>query len=791
MITIINEKSSQADDFAKALGGRSGVLPDDSTLAGESYAIQEAAGHLTAFKPLTEMVPEDRIDEFTSWDYNTLPFDRGAIHFQKVLNPDALGKGAKYYMSEFKKLLAESDAVVIATDNDPSGEGDMIGWEIIDYCNFHGDVYRCENFENGIKKAFTKLRKVTHQDGLLKRAEARQKFDYFTIQYVRIATDEARKQQVLPSHSLIGEGRLQTAMVHLIGYQEELHNSFVPSSVFQPALFDKDGHKFLRKGAPFYKTKEEAEQHLDSLPLDPKIQEVNKQKLATKPPKMMDLSKVSSVLEARGYNSNEIQKLAEDMYTAKYLSYPRTEDSKITHEQLNLLLPHVEHIADLVGVDKNLIDLNGFRESQIDDKNTTHGANRPSEKKVPDSLDEIKEQFGETGVALYVELAKSFLAEFAPDKISERHIYSDDKTGQYKATATVVLKPGWSEIINSDTKKDDEEDDSKLLEIGGELTHDIYEKKATRPGLATSTTLNNFLTKNNIGTGATRLNTYNKIKDSKNKGRQLVQSKKGKLTLTKLGVISYLLMQKTKMASVSVTKDLETTLKDIQKGTKTEDDLFREFDKMIMSDKDIMIKNQAKLSSLPKVKQAGHLKVHGTYSANGPLTEYRGQEVSFSDGYSTHKFTEEEIKELLDGKEIVITLKKGSKEFKVKGCLKDHRMIKENGEDKAIGFGFAGELVREPRPQAKGIYVPKGEEITFDRKFGQHMLTDDEVKQVLNGDVIKFETRSKANKKYTARLKLAYTTGYKTNKKAWRLVFDDDGSFKSKGGKGKKKYAKK
>ena len=118
-------------------------------------------------------------------------------------------------------------------------------------------------------------------------------------------------------------------------------------------------------------------------------------------------------------------------------------------------------------------------------------------------------------------------------------------------------------------------------------------------------------------------------------------------------------------------------------------------------------------------------------------------------------------------------------------------MIKENGEDKDIGFGFAGELVREPRPQAKGIYVPKGEEITFDRKFGQHLLTDDEVKQVLNGDVIKFETRSKANKKYTARLKLAYTTGYKTNKKAWRLVFDDDGSFKSKGGKGKKKYAKK
>ena len=68
MITIINEKSSQANDFADVLGGRTGVMPDFSNLAGEEYTIQEAAGHITAFKPLLNMVPEDRASEFSTWD---------------------------------------------------------------------------------------------------------------------------------------------------------------------------------------------------------------------------------------------------------------------------------------------------------------------------------------------------------------------------------------------------------------------------------------------------------------------------------------------------------------------------------------------------------------------------------------------------------------------------------------------------------------------------------------------------------------------------------------------------
>lgn len=756
MITIINEKSSQANDFADVLGGRTGVMPDFSNLAGEEYTIQEAAGHITSFKPLLNMVPEDRASEFSTWDYNELPFDRQAIHFQKELNPHSLGKGSKYYMSIFKRLLAQSDKVVIATDNDPSGEGDMIGWEIIDYCNFHGDVYRCDNIENGIKEAVANLRKIDRTDGLIKRAEAREKFDYLTIQYVRIATDEARKQQVLPTKAIIRTGRLKGAMVQLVGNQQRLHDSFIPHSSFIPTLFDEDGHKFLKKDAPEYKTTEEAKQHLDSLPSDAKIQEVDKRKVGTRPPKMLDLGSVSAKLEKEGYSSEEVQKLAEDMYTAKYLSYPRTEDEGITKDQLEKELPFIEKFADLVGVDKSLLDKNHFNE-KILVKKASHGANRPSEKHVPESMDEIEQQFGKTGVALYIALTKSFLAEFAPQKISERHIYADDKTGQYKYTVTKVIDEGWQKVLGKEKPDNDEaeEQDDKLLTVGAPLHGDVYEKKATRPSLATWSMLNNYLKLNGIGTGATRLNTYNDIKKSVS-GRQLLQVKSAKITLTKLGTISYIVMRGTELANTIMTERLEKYLKQVQTGQVTEQQILGLFDKMIVKDKDIMLKHQKDLAVLPKVKTITHQSIEGTYKPTGETKEIK-------DGISNHTFTKDEIEKLFNGETIDVMLKTKHGESKAQ--------VKLNDDPK---YGFGAHIigwVKEEKPQYTGYSVDAGKEISFNKQFGSHTFTQAEADQLFDGKPVKFPAKSKrTGNTYDMKVKLAYETIYKSDKKSWHIV---------------------
>lgn len=39
-------------------------------------------------------------------------------------------KNAGSIIKQFKTAAKEANAIVIATDNDPSGEGELIGWEI-------------------------------------------------------------------------------------------------------------------------------------------------------------------------------------------------------------------------------------------------------------------------------------------------------------------------------------------------------------------------------------------------------------------------------------------------------------------------------------------------------------------------------------------------------------------------------------------------------------------------------------------------------------------------------------
>lgn len=786
IITIINEKSSQADNFAAALGGYKGQMPASSNLAGEDYQIVYAAGHLYAFKDLKDMVPEDEVEEFTSWDSNDLPFDRTQINWRKHLNPNTLGKGAKTYMATIKPALNASDKVIIATDYDPSGEGNLLGWEIVEGAGFKGEVYRCHHEDEspaGILKAFKHLARISddpnsqYRDGLLFKAKAREKFDYLTIQYVRVLTDLARKDNVLPMGAIVRAGRLKSAMIQKIGEDENAHEHFSPHSDFQPVLVDEDGHKFIKKDAEFYKTEQEAKDHENDLPQDAVSKEIKVEPLVSRPPKMLDLSTAGARLGNQGYNTKTVQDLAEKMYQDKVLSYPRTEDSVITKDQLAELVPLLPKICKLVGVDQALIDPNGFRSYLIG--SGSHGANRPGPS-VPDSMDDIKALYGDTGAALYDAFARSFLAGFAKDKKSERHVYADSTTGEYIAKATVVTDPGWSAVFDEhqgedeDAKAQREKENHKLFNVGQKLTPDVWEKKATRPGLTTMTKLMNFLKGKSIGTGATRMQTFNDISQGKST-RKLINVKRSKLTLNTLGMIGFLTMDQTSLSNPTMTKNLEGYLNDIKTNKVHEIQVLKLFDKMFMQDKAKMIKNSKRLNALPKVKQNAHQKVKGTYASNGPEEKYRGKEVSFSDGFGAYKFTQQNIDDLLAGKEIVF-IYSGEKKIKCQGRLMDREKY---------GFGFAPtKWIYPKRPTVKGIYQPKNVEVEFGATFGGHKFTQDEINFLLAGNTVSYPAKSKAGKKYTAKVKLVYGIpfGSKSKDKTWHIGFDESG---------KKKYTKK
>ena len=64
---IINEKPSQARNFAKALGGMKGIFE------GQPYEIVAARGHLYEFESPEKQVGKDLMEQYHSWDVKNLP----------------------------------------------------------------------------------------------------------------------------------------------------------------------------------------------------------------------------------------------------------------------------------------------------------------------------------------------------------------------------------------------------------------------------------------------------------------------------------------------------------------------------------------------------------------------------------------------------------------------------------------------------------------------------------------------------------------------------------------------
>ena len=101
------------------------------------------------------------------------------------------------------------------------------------------------------------------------------------------------------------------------------------------------------------------------------------------------------------------------MYENQIVSYPRTEDKEVTPEQFGELLPLVDKIAGVVGVDTSLLSHRTARKTHVKEGGA-HGANRPGIN-VPESLAELEKGYGRIGSAIYSVLAKNYLAMLAED----------------------------------------------------------------------------------------------------------------------------------------------------------------------------------------------------------------------------------------------------------------------------------------------------------------------------------------------------------------------------------------
>ncbi|MCT7740532.1 MAG: DNA topoisomerase [Lactobacillus crispatus] len=753
-LLILNEKQSQAEKFADYLGGMSGVFE------GNPYDIVYAAGHLLQLKSPSEMVSPELAAKYADWqNLDNFPWNPLDLSWSK-----SVISSKKRYITNIENNLAGHDVIVIASDNDPTGEGDLLGWEIVDYLDWKKEVWRIRfKGDDSANYVIDSLRSpekanANEQDsqGILVKGKSRQKFDFLTgLEESRIATKLAREQGFSNKGKALSIGRLQTYITCLVDAQNRARKAYVKKPFYEIRYKDANGNTFKREYQDSdtwrFSDKNLASQDLTNYSQDQVIVDSTVEK-RKQPPKLVNLADLGKIFQ-KEYTTDQVTDTYQKMYDDKIVSYPRTEDNAITIDDFNELLPYAEKIATVVGVDSQLLSHKEPRKKFII-KSEDHGANRPT-KLVPQSLDDVEKKYGKCGRDIYERVAKSYLAMLAEDCVYTQVKAHIESHPEFTSTINVPKEQNYKLIFNEDDLDENQRSESKVKDFATNANPEVYQGTNTPPTKPTLTFILNNLDKWNLGTGATKMQTISKLqgigKENKNVIPQL-KVVKGVFEVTGTGALVACLAKDTYLSSGKITKRLQDILNEIKADPTKQDMVYSVATKTIEHDKAVMIKNAPLLKQDAQVKKlAGDLKAIERFSGIFSQTnETVNPPATIFDG---HKTTETEQQEALAGKKITYSIEKFGKEEQHTAYLAK-QTYKNNKTGKAVTRVSWKVEFPEDTDHVKGIYKPLDKEIKFKKEYAQHVFSEGEITNLLAGEEISFEGIDKRGKSFTATGKL-------------------------------------
>lgn len=690
MIGILTEKPSARRNFEKALGGVKGKFN------GEEYILTNARGHLYELKMPEHQVPAEKIEKYRLWRLADLPWDKNDIKWERQSV-----KGASGDLKSIKSTLSACDEIVIASDDDPTGEGSLLAWEIIDELKLSrkkiSRMYFVDESPKSIQDAFINRKPLTtsDKDPDYVKAWFRSRWDFLSMQFTRIATANGNGRAVLRN------GRLKSAINYLVGAQIDAVNSYQKIPSYQNRFRDDNGVVYANPEEESFKTKDEVPQTYAKSDVIVDSKTIKH----TAPPKLLDLAGLSAILSSEGFKAAEVLSVYQKMYEQQLLSYPRTEDKVITPEQFDELLPKVDKIADVVGANKTLLTHRSPRTTHVK-TGGSHGANRPGPN-VPNSLEELEAKFGKLSSRIYKILASNYLAMLAEDYEYENQKGHLKDYPAFVGSANVPKSLGFKAIFN-----EDDEVDENIKGLGQVAEPFVYEGFPPKPQEPTMKWLMKQLEKHDVGTGATRTSTYAEVTNQKTK-YPLLKETKGKISMTDFGQMNYMLLPNTKIGDLKLTESLMGDMRDIAKGEEDPEAILNEVADLVRADIETMFENGQKMRKELGVQMAV---VNENDYARG---NWNGKDVKFKKVIRGYELTDDEIQKLLDGETLKFTFTaKSGKPYRMEGKLADLEFKGEKGKViKYVGVDlqFTNEVPDE---------------------FCKHKFTDDEKAMLEQGKAI-------------------------------------------------------
>ena len=688
---ILAEKPSQAASYAGALKHsvkKDGFFEIQDPIFSDETFITFGFGHLV------ELAEPGHYDEkWKNWALDALPIFPQQYDFQVAADK-------KKQFKIVSGLLKKADTIIIATDSDREGEN--IAWSIIHESGAFSTKKTYKRLwinsleKDVIRSGFQNLKPGMDYYPFYQEAQTRQIADWLIgMNGSMLYTLNLRSKGANGTFSL---GRVQTPTLYMIYQRQQMIEHFKKEPFYEIESLIKatnGSFKALLSPSQRFSTKEELLSFVSSkgaaIGTQPgTIKDLQTKMKKTNSPNLFSLSSLQSKInQLYKATASQTLKAMQGLYEAKLLSYPRTDTPFITDSEFQYLKANYDSYARFLSIDEPMAQDQPRKRYVDGSKVQEHYAIIPTKQVASESafnkLDDLQKK-------IYLLVMKTTIAMFLPDYTYEETVIETMvSTLCFKATGKVPKVEGWKILFKADTNKENEESQTlPAVMIGEAIQADVksVEKETQPPKPFTEGTLLTAMKTANktvddeqaikilqevegIGTEATRASIIETLKQ-----KEYIKVEKNKLIVTEKGkLLCQAVESQHLLTSAEMTAKWETYLKKIGKKEGNQETFIANIKKFIVHliehvPDDVQklnfhtyqaeVKKEADKHTIGKCpKCGGNVVLKKSFYG---CSNYPNCTFTLSDQFRKKKLTKTNLKDLLVGKETVVSgIKKADK----------------------------------------------------------------------------------------------------------------------------------
>ena len=446
MKVIIAEKPSVARQIASIVGA---TIRQEGYLEGNGFTVTWAFGHLVGLA-----MPE--VYGFKGFHKENLPILPEVFR----LEPRSTKSGKEYIpdpkvmkqLKVIKELFEQAERIIVATD--AGREGESIFRYIYQYldCNKPFDRLWINSLtDQAIREGLRNIRPGKEYDNLYLSARARSEADWI------VGINASQALAIAAGRGVWSLGRVQTPTLALVCQRYLENRDFTAQTFYRLKLHTaKDATAFSALSVDKYASQVEATQHRQAVleSAEVRIVKVESRETTENVPLLYDLTSLQRDANRRhGFPAEKTLNIAQDLYEAKLITYPRTGSRYIPEDlfaQVPALLNSLHLHPEFGRYALELAEIPLNRHSVNNDKVTDHHAllitgNVPSKLSAEQSK-------------IYDMIAGRMLEAFSEECVKELTSVRIECAGHlFEVRATTIQQAGWRRIWHETEETTDEE----------------------------------------------------------------------------------------------------------------------------------------------------------------------------------------------------------------------------------------------------------------------------------------------------------------------------------------------